>query len=86
MIDALKQAVERAAQRPEHEQAILAHLLMQAMDADAKWDALLHTPSSLVMLEQMAEEAHQEHLRGETRDLDDLLDADANDAEDTAHQ
>lgn len=78
MIDALKQAVERAAQQPEPEQAALAHLLMQAMDTDAKWDALLRTPSSLAMLEGWAEDAHQEHLRGatrdgETRDLDGLL-------------
>lgn len=75
MIDALKQAVERAAQQPEPEQAALAHLLIQAMDADAKWDALLSSPASLTVLEQMAEEAHQEHLRGETRDLEELLEA-----------
>lgn len=86
MIDALKEAVERAAQQTEQEQAALAHLLMQAMDADARWDVLLRTPSSLAMLEQMAEEAHQEHLLGETRDLDELLEADADDDEDAARQ
>lgn len=73
MIDALKRAIERAAQQPESEQAALAYLLMQAMDADAKWDALLNSPASLTVLEHMAEEPHQEHVRGETRDLDEFV-------------
>lgn len=73
MIDELRRAIERAAQQPETEQVILARLLNATIDADSRWDELLHDPRSLSVLEQMAAEAHEEYLRGETRDLDELL-------------
>ncbi|HEX6820085.1 MAG TPA: hypothetical protein VF120_17040 [Ktedonobacterales bacterium] len=73
MIDELKRAVERAAQQPESEQIVLARLLNETIDADSRWDELLHDPRGLAVLEQMAQEAHEEHLRGETRDIDELF-------------
>jgi hypothetical protein len=39
------------------------------IEADKQWDALLSDPDSLAMLEEMAEEAHQEHLRGATEEI-----------------
>ncbi len=39
------------------------------IEADAQWEALLTNPDSLVMLEEMAEEAHQEYLRGDTEEI-----------------
>lgn len=73
MIDELKRAFERAAQQPETEQIVLARLLNETIDADSKWDELLHDPRGLAVLEQMAQEAHEEYLRGETRDVEELI-------------
>jgi hypothetical protein len=72
MIDELRRAVERAAQQSETEQVALARLLNETIDADNKSDELLHGPCGLSVLERMAQEAHEEYLRGETRDLDEL--------------
>jgi hypothetical protein len=72
MIDELKRAFERAAEQPESEQVELARLLNEAIDADSRWEELLRDPRSVSLLEQMAQEAHEEYLRGETRDLDEL--------------
>ncbi len=44
MIDALKQAVERASQQSAEERETLAAILTQAMDDDAKWEALFADP------------------------------------------
>jgi hypothetical protein len=72
MIDELKRAFERAAEQPESEQVELARLLNEAIDADSRWEELLRDPRSVSLLERMAQEAHEEYLRGETRDLDEL--------------
>jgi len=40
---------------------------------DTHWEMLLNDPRGLSVLEQLAEEAHQEYLRGETQDLDEFL-------------
>jgi hypothetical protein len=72
MIDELRRAVERAAQQSETEQVALARLLNETIDADNKSDELQHGPRGLSVLERMAQEAHEEYLRGETRDLDEL--------------
>jgi len=70
MIDELREAFNLAAQQPEQEQAAIAARIKEMIEADRRWDALLSEPDSLGMLEEMAEEAHQEYLRGETEEID----------------
>jgi hypothetical protein len=60
MIDALKQAFERAAEQPGDEQAALAALIVQTLDADARWDALLADPLTPQALDLLAAEAMAE--------------------------
>lgn len=73
--DELKRALERAAQQPEAEQLALAHMLNEAIDAVSKWEELLRDPRGISVLEQMAEEAHENYLRGETHALEELFTA-----------
>jgi hypothetical protein len=67
MIDELQKAFALAAQQSEQEQAAIAVRIREMIEADTRWDALLADPESVDMLEELAEEAHQEYLRGETR-------------------
>ncbi len=69
MIDQLKQAVDLAAQQSAQEQAVLAQLLIDTMQADAKWDALLSDPRSDVLLERLVAEAIAEDDAGETEEI-----------------
>lgn len=70
MIDELREAFDLAAQLSEQEQAAIAARVRQMIEADRHWDVLLSDPDSLSMLEEMAEEAHQEYLRGETEEME----------------
>jgi hypothetical protein len=70
MIDELREAFTLAAQQSEQEQAAIAARVRDMIEADRRWDVLLSEPDSLTMLEEMAEEAHQEYLRGETEGID----------------
>lgn len=69
MIDELREAFDLAAQRSEREQAALAARIKEMIEADRQWDVLLADRDSQSMLEAMAEEAHQEYLRGETEEI-----------------
>jgi len=69
MIAELREAFDLAAQQSEQEQAALAIRIREMIEADQRWDELLADPDSLSMLEEMAEEAHQEYLRGETEEI-----------------
>jgi hypothetical protein len=69
MIDALQKAFALAAQQSEQEQAAIAVRIREMIEADTRWDALLSDPESVDMLEELAEEAHQEYLRGETEEI-----------------
>ncbi len=57
IIAALKQAFERAAQQSEEEQTVLAALIMQTLDDDAKWEALLADPLTPQALDRLVAEA-----------------------------
>ena len=70
MIDELREAFDLAAQQPEQEQAAIAARINEMIEADRRWDALLSKPDSLSMLEEMAEDAHQEYLRGATEEIE----------------
>jgi hypothetical protein len=69
MIDELQKAFALAAQQSEQEQATIAARIREMIEADTRWDALLSDPESVDMLEELAEEAHQEYLRGETEEI-----------------
>ena len=69
MIDELRAAFELAAQQSEHEQAAIAARIQLMIEADQQWTALLSDADSLSMLDEMADEAHQEYLRGETEEI-----------------
>lgn len=69
MIDELRAAFDLAAQQSEQEQAAIAARVKLMIEADQQWDRLLSDPDSLSMLEEMAEEAHQEYVRGETEEI-----------------
>ncbi len=69
MIAALKQAFERAAQQSEEEQTALAALIMQTLDDDAKWEALLADPLTPQALDRLAAEAIAEDDAGLTEEI-----------------
>jgi hypothetical protein len=69
MIDELREAFDLASRKSEREQAAIAARIKEMIEADAQWKALLADPESLAMLEEMAEKAHQEYLRGETEEI-----------------
>ncbi len=69
MIDVLKEAVDRASQRSEEEQAVIAALIMETLDADAKWDALFADPLTPEALEVLAAEAIAEDEAGLTEEI-----------------
>jgi hypothetical protein len=68
-IDELQKAFALAGQQSENEQAMIAARIREVIEAGTRWVALLSDPESLDMFEDMAEEAHQEYLRGETKDI-----------------
>jgi hypothetical protein len=70
MIDELREAFDLAARQSEQEQATIAARIKEMIEADRPWDALLSDPDSLSMLEEMAEEAHQDYLHGETESIE----------------
>jgi hypothetical protein len=69
MIDQLKRAVALAAQQSPQRQACLAQLLMEAMQADARWDALFADPRSDALLARLVAEAIAEDDAGETEEI-----------------
>ena len=69
MIDALKQAMERAAQQPESEQEAIAQAIMEMIAADTAWDALLNDPRTPQVLDKLWAEAMDEVKEGKTEDI-----------------
>ncbi|HEY7779072.1 MAG TPA: hypothetical protein VIC85_02560 [Ktedonobacterales bacterium] len=69
MIDAHKQAVERAAHQSDEEQTVLAAVIMQTLDDDAKWEGLLADPRTPQALEQLAAESIADDDAGQTEDI-----------------
>ncbi len=69
MIDALKRAFDLAAQQSDEEQAALAALLLERIDADAKWEALLNDPLTPQALALLAAEAFAEDDAGLSEEI-----------------
>lgn len=70
MIDRLKQAFALAEQLAPEEQAALAALLLEEMQAARQWNALFVDPRSEALLEQLVSEAVAEDDAGETEEIE----------------
>jgi hypothetical protein len=68
MTKLLQQAFEKAQQLPQAEQDRLAKSLLEEIESERKWDALFSRRGK--KLEQLAEEAGDEHRRNLTEPLD----------------
>ena len=68
MTKALQKAFEAASRLPEQEQDELAAAILEELEADARWDGSF--ARSQKALEQLADEALEEHRSGRTEPLD----------------
>lgn len=68
MIDALRKAIELAQQQPEEEQKVIAHLILEELQAEQRWQELFNDPRSEALLERLAAEAIAEDEAGETEE------------------
>ncbi len=64
MVDALKQAFDRAAQQSEEEQTALAALIMEVLEADDRWEKLFADPLPQAALDALAADALAEDEQG----------------------
>ena len=69
MIESLKRAFDLAEQRSEHEQRALASLLLEEMQAEERWSALLTDPRSSALLDRLADEAVAEDVKDDTESI-----------------
>lgn len=72
MTDLLETMLRRVEALPEAEQDVIAAQIIEILDADAEWERVLAANPG--KLDAMAREAMEEHRRGETRPLEELLD------------
>lgn len=68
MTEALKRAFEAASRLSERGQDELAAAILEELDADERWEAVL--AGSQRALERLADEALEEHRAGRTEALD----------------
>ncbi|MFN0100905.1 MAG: hypothetical protein ACKV2U_02325 [Bryobacteraceae bacterium] len=64
----LEQAISEASKLPEPEQEAIGALVLAEMDAERRWRNMLS--GRVGILEQMADEAIEEHQKGMTSPLD----------------
>lgn len=67
MTKLLEEAFTEASKLPKIEQNALARWLLKELEADKKWDELFAESESL--LDQLADEALEEHRQGKTKPL-----------------
>ena len=71
MTTLLEDALRKVAALPQDEQDALASQIIETLRDEAAWkEKLVRNPEKL---RRLAEEAQEEHRRGETRPLDELL-------------
>ena len=71
MTELLEDALRKLATLPREEQDAIASQIIETLRDEAAWkEKLARAPEKL---RRLAEEAQQEHQRGETRPLDELL-------------
>jgi hypothetical protein len=66
--DLLKKAFDAVSRLPEEEQNAMAELLLAELESEEKWEARFAESQGALSL--LAQEALDEHKRGETEDLD----------------
>jgi len=71
MTGLLEQALRRLESLSQEEQDAIASQIMETLDDEEAWARSFRTRPGL--LESMAREAMEEHHRGETRPLDELI-------------
>jgi len=71
MTNSLQEAFKQASALPEEQQEVLAAIVLEEIAAEKQWQEAF--ASSQDVLERLANEALEEHRRGETEDLDKLL-------------
>ena len=75
MTKLLKEALDKVATLSPERQDELAALLLAEIEAEARWDNAF--AKSQDTLERLADEAIEEHRRGKTRPLDEVIGRDA---------
>lgn len=65
----LKQAAERTAQQPELEQEASAHAILEMLEADANWEALLSDPRTPELLDERWAEAQDDIKTGHAEEI-----------------
>ncbi len=71
MTGLLEQALRRVASLPEDEQDAIASQIMESLDDEQAWARSFQKQPA--MLQSLAQEALEEHRRGETRPLKNCL-------------
>lgn len=71
MIGLLEQALRRVESLPAEEQDAIAAQIIEALDDEEGWNRRFQNLPSAIY--ELAEQALEEHRRGETRPLDELL-------------
>jgi hypothetical protein len=71
MTNSLQEAFKRASALPDEQQEALAAIMLEEIAAEKRWEEVF--AGSQDVLEKLANEALEEHRRGETEDLDELL-------------
>jgi hypothetical protein len=61
----LDKAISAIQKLPEAEQEAIAREVLDRIEADARWDALLADPRSEALLEKLADQALEEISRGD---------------------
>jgi hypothetical protein len=71
MTNSLQEAFKQASALPEEQQEILAAIVLEEIAAEKQWQEAF--AASQDILAKLANEALEEHRRGEAEDLDELL-------------
>ena len=72
MTERLRQMLEQVQQLGLAEQESLADKLavwLEELEAEKRWQELLHDPRSEALLDRLGEEAHAEHVAGLTEEI-----------------
>lgn len=65
----LDKAIAAMTELPEAEQEAIARDVLDRLEADARWDALLADPRSNAVLSKLAAEARADIARGDSEDI-----------------
>jgi hypothetical protein len=71
MTELLEKALEKVSTLPQDEQDAIASQILAELEDEVDWGTRLARQGG--KLRRLADEAREEHRRGETRPLDDLL-------------